>query len=126
MAAPTARGRFWPEIIQTMLIVRFLIESSCLSKCLRRIKIQRLRFLAMVSVQLRCVPVMEVKVVGSNSWTTISPKLALMTEAVCGPDHLLDLSAFAGQNIQIAFHFNSSCCAQDVGWSIDDVTVVTG
>jgi RHS repeat-associated protein len=40
----------------------------------------------------------------------------------------IDLSAFAGQNVQIAFHFSSGASGYgtDLGWYVDDVAVVTG
>ena len=40
----------------------------------------------------------------------------------------IDLSAFAGQNVQIAFHFTDggSGYGNDPGWYIDDVVVATG
>ncbi len=38
----------------------------------------------------------------------------------------IDLSDFAGQSVQIAFHFTSGCCVGNaLGWFVDDVAVVT-
>ena len=37
----------------------------------------------------------------------------------------IDLSAYAGQSVQIAFHFTGLCCGNGLGWYVDDVAVVT-
>ncbi|MEI6566862.1 MAG: LamG-like jellyroll fold domain-containing protein, partial [Verrucomicrobiota bacterium] len=64
----------------------------------------------------------EVRPLGSNSWVQISPNYsdssAVWTYA------LLDLRAYAGQNIQIAFHFVDD--GGDTGWSSYTPTLATG
>ena len=37
----------------------------------------------------------------------------------------IDLSAYAGQSVQIAFRFAGLCCGNGLGWYVDDVEVVT-
>jgi hypothetical protein len=37
----------------------------------------------------------------------------------------IDLRAFAGQSVQIAFRFAGLCCGNALGWYVDDVAVVT-
>jgi bacillopeptidase F (M6 metalloprotease family) len=68
----------------------------------------------------------EVQEVGTSTWVKISADYTNSSGAWTYP--LLDLSAYAGKTIQIAFHFqddggNGSIAA---GWYIDEVTLVTG
>jgi len=62
--------------------------------------------------------------VGAGSWQQISPKYSGNSSAVWSQPSL-DLSAFAGQTIQIAFHFHSGNYT-DVGWYVDDISLLTG
>ncbi len=51
----------------------------------------------------------------------------LSPAAAFGRGHLMDLSAYAGQNVVIAFHFTTGGVAGNgLGWFVDDVAVVTG
>jgi hypothetical protein len=74
----------------------------------------------------------EVQVQGSTNWQGISTtniSVGGTTKAGGGWTRpSLDLSAFAGTNVQIAFHFlsGSSGYGNDLGWYVDDVTLVTG
>jgi hypothetical protein len=75
----------------------------------------------------------EIQAAGSTNWQTLSiTNLSSGSTAnSCGgawSRPSIDLSAFAGQQVQIAFHFISSGSGwgNDPGWYIDDVAVVTG
>jgi hypothetical protein len=69
-----------------------------------------------------------------ESWTQISPTYPENLSA--GVDlngggvwsrPYIDLSLYAGQHVQIAFHFTSGgCCGNALGWFVDDVEVDTG
>jgi hypothetical protein len=68
----------------------------------------------------------EVKPLGSNTWTTISLNYSGTSSGVWTRPSL-DLSQFAGQTVQLAFHFISDgCCTVAPGWYVDDITLVTG
>jgi len=68
----------------------------------------------------------EVKAVGASTWTTVSPNYSGTCSGVWTRPSL-DLSQFAGQTVQLAFHFVSDgCCTVGPGWYVDDVAVVTG
>jgi bacillopeptidase F (M6 metalloprotease family) len=68
----------------------------------------------------------EVKTVGSSTWTTISSNYSGTCSGVWTRPSL-DLSQFAGQTVQLAFHFISDgCCTEGPGWYVDDIAVVTG
>ncbi|MCO6491566.1 MAG: choice-of-anchor J domain-containing protein [Phaeodactylibacter sp.] len=65
---------------------------------------------------------------GSTQWITISANFTNTSGGVWSPV-LLDLNEFAGQNIQIGFHFQSvdniiGVRDVDSGWYIDDVTIL--
>lgn len=69
----------------------------------------------------------EISTDGGGSWTQLSPTYLNLTGGGVWTRPSLDLSAYAGQNIQIAFHFTSGCCTgNSLGWFVDDVAVVTG
>jgi hypothetical protein len=71
----------------------------------------------------------EVKAAGAVDWVTISPNYVNLSGGwTCAS---IDLSAYAGQSIQIAFHFQddggtSTYSGTASGWYIDDVALVTG
>ena len=69
-----------------------------------------------------------VRIVGQANWTTISNLYTGFSE-IWSPV-VLDLSAFAGQAIQIGFNLNTGTVAyavgQTVGWFIDDISIETG
>gem|GEM_PF-971276 len=69
---------------------------------------------------------------GTNAWQSISTKIISLGSTANSSGGVwsrpsVDLSAFAGQRLQIAFHFTSggSGYGTDPGWFIDDVAVVT-
>ncbi|MGD0058865.1 MAG: choice-of-anchor J domain-containing protein, partial [Verrucomicrobiia bacterium] len=74
--------------------------------------------------------VVEVKVVGSNTWQTVSPNR--YNSSGGWTDTSVDLSAYAGQTVQVAFHMvfaqpgGYSCSGTSPGWYIDDIALVTG
>jgi hypothetical protein len=71
--------------------------------------------------------IVEIKAVGSNTWTTISPTAMGTSGGAFWTRTSLDLSSFAGKTVQIAFHFYSNGPGvQGLGWYVDDVAMVTG
>lgn len=50
----------------------------------------------------------------SNAFTGISPTWT---------QFCVDLSAYQDSTIQIAFYFTSTCCSEDNGWYIDDISI---
>jgi bacillopeptidase F (M6 metalloprotease family) len=73
----------------------------------------------------------ELRAAGSTNWQAISAtNLSFAGTANTGSgvwsEPSLDLSAFAGARVQIAFHFISGAnYGSDPGWFVDDVAVVT-
>ncbi|HTB82009.1 MAG TPA: hypothetical protein VK742_00010 [Candidatus Sulfotelmatobacter sp.] len=67
----------------------------------------------------------------TSEWQTISrTNISVGSSAVSSPGWVgssLDLSAFAGQTVQVAFHFQSggNGLGNAVGWYVDDVSMVT-
>jgi len=68
----------------------------------------------------------EISTDGGGSWqeiqsTSMQPPL---TSGGVWLQESIDLSAFAGQSVQIAFHFTSGgCCGNAEGWYVDDVSL---
>ena len=61
---------------------------------------------------------------GTNGWQQISSTYINVTSGGAWLQESVDLSAFAGQSVQIAFHFTSgSCCGNAKGWYVDDVSL---
>jgi hypothetical protein len=61
---------------------------------------------------------------GTNGWQQISPTYLNVTSSGVWLPNSIDLSAFAGQSVQIAFHFTSGgCCGNAKGWYVDDVSL---
>jgi hypothetical protein len=59
---------------------------------------------------------------GTNGWQQISSTYINVTSGGAWLQESIDLSAFAGQSVQIAFHFTSGhCCGNAEGWYVDDV-----
>ena len=85
----------------------------------------RLRFWHWYSFASGDSAVVEVKPVGSGTWTTISASYSGTGSGVWTRPSL-DLTAYAGQTIQVAFHFNSEGFNESTGWYVDDVALVTG
>ena len=67
----------------------------------------------------------QVSTDGGTTWETISPSY-LNTGSAVWTRPSLDLSAYAGQTIQLAFDFHSDGSGLPPGWYIDEVAVVTG
>jgi len=69
----------------------------------------------------------EVSADGGATWTQLSPTYLNLNGGGVWTRPDLDLSAYAGRNLRIAFHFTSGCCTGNgLGWFVDDVAVVTG
>jgi hypothetical protein len=69
----------------------------------------------------------EISTNSGTSWIQISQTYEDITSGGVWSRPSIDLSAFAGQSVQIAFHFTSGgCCGNAQGWYVDDVAVVTG
>ena len=63
---------------------------------------------------------------GTNGWQQISPAYANITSGGNWVQSTVDLTPYAGQSVQFAFHFVSgSCCGNAKGWYVDDVSVLT-
>lgn len=61
---------------------------------------------------------------GTNGWQQISPTYLDVTSGGVWLQNSIDLSSFAGQSVQIAFHFTSGgCCGNAEGWYVDDVSL---
>ena len=75
----------------------------------------------------------EISTNNGSSWnqispTTYPPNLSSPLDATSGgvwSRPSIDLSAYAGQSVQIAFRFAGLCCGNGLGWYVDDVAVVT-
>ena len=68
----------------------------------------------------------EISTNNGGSWNQISPTYENIISGGVWSRPSIDLSAFAGQSVQIAFHFTSGgCCGNAQGWYVDDVAVVT-
>jgi hypothetical protein len=68
----------------------------------------------------------EISTNNGTSWIQISPTYENITGGGVWSRPSIDLSPFAGQSAQIAFHFTSGCCTGNaLGWYVDDVAVVT-
>jgi hypothetical protein len=59
----------------------------------------------------------------NGDWTTISPEYYDDSDWTRAS---VDLGAYAGQSVQIAFYFYSNCSGESAGWFIDEVALVTG
>jgi len=69
--------------------------------------------------------VVEIKV-GGNAWQAVSPQyIGNSGDWTCAS---VDLSAFAGQTVQLAFHsvYINGQSAVGPGWYVDDVSLITG
>jgi ABC-type uncharacterized transport system auxiliary subunit len=91
----------------------------------------RLRFWQWFSFA-NALGIVEVQPQGSTNWQAISTTNrsvgGTMSTGGGWTRPALDLSAFAGTNIQVAFHFVSGIggYGNDLGWYVDDVALVTG
>jgi hypothetical protein len=71
----------------------------------------------------------EISTNNGAAWTQISPTYTYASTATGGgiwSRPSIDLSAYAGQSIQIAFRFYGGPSGNGLGWFVDDVAVVTG
>ena len=67
----------------------------------------------------------EISTDNGGTWTQISPTYENINGGGVWSCPSIDLSAFAGQSVKIAFHFTSGCCVGNaLGWFVDDVEVV--
>jgi len=63
---------------------------------------------------------------GTNDWVTLSP-IYTQTGGAVWTQVELDLSTYAGQNVQLAFLFTSDTDGSlDAGWYLDEIQVITG
>jgi hypothetical protein len=76
--------------------------------------------------------VVELQVVGTTNWVAISGQ-HYYNDGSAWTYASLDLSAYAGQNVKLAFHFISDGAYDeygnptvDPGWYVDDIALVTG
>jgi hypothetical protein len=88
----------------------------------------RLRFWHWFNMK-NALGVVDIKV-GTNDWQPISPIYDYNDSDSSNGGGVwsrpsIDLSAFAGQSVQIAFRFVGLCCGNGLGWYVDDVAVVT-
>ena len=68
----------------------------------------------------------EISTDNGGTWTQISPTYENINGGGVWSCPSIDLSAYAGESVQIAFHFTSGCCVGNaLGWFVDDVAVVT-
>ena len=70
----------------------------------------------------------EISTDAGATWQQISPTYTDPDNATSGgvwSRPSIDLSAYAGQSVQIAFRFAGLCCGNGLGWYVDDVAVVT-
>ncbi len=72
----------------------------------------------------------EISTDAGSTWQQISPSYTYddtdtATSGGVWSRPSIDLSAYAGQSVQIAFHFAGLCCGNGLGWYVDDVAVVT-
>jgi hypothetical protein len=63
-------------------------------------------------------------VVNQSTWTQISPTYMNATTGGVWTNASVDLSAYAGQAIQLGFHFTSGGIDTAAGWYVDDLTLV--
>jgi len=64
---------------------------------------------------------------GSNIWQQVSPTYVNINGGGVWSRPSIDLTAYAGQSVQIAFHFISGTGkGNHLGWFVDDVALVTG
>ncbi len=67
--------------------------------------------------------IVQIKVKGNSQWIDISPQY-INTGSGVWTRPLIDLSTFAGQEIQIAFHFVSTSNYVSSGWYIDNIEIM--
>jgi hypothetical protein len=70
----------------------------------------------------------EISTNNGTNWNQISPVYTYAATPSSGgiwSRSSIDLSAYAGQNVQFAFHFTSGGSGNSQGWYVDDVAVVT-
>ena len=62
--------------------------------------------------------------IGTGSWTQLTPTYINATTGGAWTNVSLDLSSYAGQTVQAAFHFTSGGIYSAAGWFVDDITLV--
>lgn len=70
--------------------------------------------------------VVEVRIGTTGAWQAVSPQYTLFSTDWTYTT--VDLSAFAGQTVQLAFHavYANTASYTDPGWYVDDISVITG
>jgi hypothetical protein len=69
----------------------------------------------------------EISTNSGGGWIQISPTYEDLNSSGVWSRPYIDLTAYAGQNVEFAFHFTSGgCCGNGLGWFVDDVEVDTG
>jgi hypothetical protein len=69
---------------------------------------------------------------GTNAWQTLSGPYTGSGGGIWSPASTIDLSAYAGTQVQLGFWFQSQgviCCSYndvDAGWFVDDICIVRG
>ena len=60
--------------------------------------------------------------VDGGAWETISSQ-NFDGDNPAWTQHVIDLSAYAGLSVRIAFYFNTNSSTTDAGWYIDDISI---
>jgi hypothetical protein len=86
----------------------------------------RLRFWQWFSLD-NALNYVEISTNSGTNWISLSLTNLNLSSSGVWSQPSLDLTAFAGDSVQIAFHFASGCCyGNGLGWYVDDVAVTTG
>jgi hypothetical protein len=85
----------------------------------------RLKFWHWFSLGSSDVGYVQISTDNGSTWTTVTDvpydNTSLVWTQAC-----VDLSAYAGESVRVAFYFASSSMYESSGWYIDDVSIVTG
>jgi len=84
----------------------------------------RLRFWHWYSVSSDDEAVVQIRVSGGE-WETIS-EIYNNTSGGVWTYPMIDLSAYSGSTVEIAFYFKSGTYNSSTGWYIDDISILTG
>ncbi len=121
-AATVLAGNYAASVDSRLVSPPFVVASAASSP--------RLRFGHWYSFSSGDQGTVEIKVVGSNTWSAISSSYTI-TGSGAWTRPSLDLSAYAGKTVQVAFHFVATDADpfnadESTGWYVDDVALVTG
>jgi hypothetical protein len=67
--------------------------------------------------------VVQISTNDGATWTTVSRRSVVTAHGDGWSQACVDLSAYAGQTVRIAFYFRSDASGQDWGWYIDDISI---